>query len=156
MPRALQHELRQTVPFTSIEEEVFLNVLRTADALLQPEAALLRTHDLSFAQFNVLRILRGAGKGGASCGDIAERMVKRDPDITRLLDRLEERGLVRRFRDADDRRVVMAAITDAGRALIAPLDDAVPAVHRKQLRHLSRKQLETLAELLALARTPPQ
>jgi|SRR5690606_22339757 len=155
MPRALQDEIRQNMPFPSIEEEVFLSALRTADALLQPEAALLRAHDLSFAQFNVLRILRGAGSQGASCGDIAGRMVKRDPDITRLLDRMEERGLVRRFRDADDRRVVMAAITEAGRALIAPLDDAVPAVHRRQLGHMSRKQLETLAELLALARTPP-
>jgi DNA-binding MarR family transcriptional regulator len=156
MPRSLQREIRQRVPFADIEEEVFLSVLRTADALLQPEAALLRTHDLSFAQFNVLRILRGAGADGASCGDIAERMVKRDPDVTRLLDRLEERGLVRRFRDRRDRRVVMAAITDAGRALIAPLDESVPAVHREQLRHMTRKQLETLAHLLALARTPPR
>ena len=155
MSHSLQHELRQRVPFTDIEEEVFLGVLRTADALLQPEAALLRAHDLSFAQFNVLRILRGAGPDGASCGDIAERMVKRDPDVTRLLDRLEDRGLVRRVRDGRDRRVVMAAITEAGQALIAPLDDAVPAVHREQLGHMTREQLETLAELLAVARTPP-
>lgn len=156
MTSPLQRELRQGTPFTNLEEEVFLNVLRTADALLQPEAALLRTHDLSFAQFNVLRILRGAGADGASCGDIADRMVNRDPDVTRLLDRLDERGLVRRFRDARDRRVVVAAITEAGRALLAPLDDAVPAVHRDQLRHMTRQQLETLAELLTLARTPPR
>src|SRR5690606_2208029 len=125
------------------------------DGIPRPGVARPGAPDLSCAQCNVPRVVRGAGSQGASCGDIAGRMVKRDPDITRLLDRMEERGLVRRFRDADDRRVVMAAITEAGRALIAPLDDAVPAVHRRQLGHMSRKQLETLAELLALARTPP-
>lgn len=155
MPKTLQQELRQQVPFANLEVEVFLGVLRTADVLLAPEAALLRQHDLTFAQYNVLRILRGAGAAGASCGEIAERMVSRDPDVTRLLDRLEARGLVRRLRDERDRRVVRATITRAGRALLAPLDESLPAVHRRQLGHLSRRQLETLAELLALARTPP-
>jgi DNA-binding MarR family transcriptional regulator len=156
MDTALGLELRQGKPFANLEEEVFLNVLRTGDALLQREAEVLRIAELTFAQYNVLRILRGAGVAGAACGEIAERMVNRDPDVTRLLDRLEARGLVRRSRDAQDRRVVVAAITDAGRTVLKPLDAAVARVHRDQLRHMTRAQLETLAELLVLARTAPR
>ena len=148
-------ELRQGKPFASLEEEVFLNVLRTADALLQAEVDVLRSAELTFAQYNVLRILRGAGATGAACGVIAERMVNRDPDITRLLDRLEARGLVERSRHAEDRRVVVAAITETGRALLKSLDAPVARAHRDQLRHMSRAQMEKLAGLLVLARTPP-
>jgi DNA-binding MarR family transcriptional regulator len=155
MPSRLARELRQGKPFANLQEEVFLNVLRTGDALLQREVEILRSEELSFAQYNVLRILRGAGEDGASCGDIAERMVNRDPDLTRLLDRLEARGLVARSRLAEDRRVVIARITREGRALLARLDDRVADTHRQQLRHMSREQLETLAELLVQARTPP-
>ena len=154
MPSALMRELRQEKPFANLEEEVFLGILRTGDALLQGEVDILRTAELSFAQYNVLRILRGAGVSGASCGDIAERMVNRDPDLTRLLDRLETRGLVHRARAPEDRRVVVATITPAGRELLNQLDGKVAAVHRDQLGHLTREQLETLGELLALARTP--
>ena len=141
--------------FPDIEEMVFQQVLRTAEALLEPEVALLRAADLSFAQYNVLRILRGAGAGGLPCGEIAARMVNRDPDITRLLDRLESRDLVRRSRDEQDRRVVVADITAAGLAVLKPLDGPVARVHRDQLAHMSREQLESLAELLEIARTPP-
>jgi DNA-binding MarR family transcriptional regulator len=155
MTSRLGRELRQGKPFANLEEEVFLNVLRTGDALLQGEVEVLRGAELTFPQYNVLRILRGAGAAGASCGQIGERMVTRDPDLTRLLDRLEARGLVRRARDARDRRVVVAAITEAGLAVLKSLDAPVARVHRERLRHLSREQLETLAELLALARTPP-
>jgi DNA-binding MarR family transcriptional regulator len=139
----------------NIEEMVFQQVLRTAEALLEPEEALLRSADLSFAQYNVLRILRGAGGGGLPCGEIAARMINRDPDITRLLDRLEARGLVRRSRDEQDRRVVVAEITAAGRAVLKPLDGPVARVHRDQLAHMNRGQLEALIELLEIARTPP-
>ena len=156
MASALMRELRQGKPFANLEEEVFLGVLRTGDALLTGEVEVLRTAELSFAQYNVLRILRGAGASGASCGEIAERMVNRDPDLTRLLDRLEARGLVRRERDSEDRRVVVATITAAGRDLLGHLDAKVAAVHREQLRHMSRTQLETLSELLALARLARQ
>ena len=142
-------------PPAGIEETVFQQVLRTADALLEPEAALLREADLSFAQYNVLRILRGAGAEGLPCGEIAERMVNRDPDITRLLDRLEARGLMRRARDRRDRRVVVAGITAAGLAVLRPLDGPVTRVHRDQLAHMTRKELETLIGLLEKARTPP-
>ncbi len=142
-------------PVAGIEEVVFQQVLRTAEALLEPEVAVLRTADLSFAQYNVLRILRGAGTG-LPCGEIAARMVNRDPDITRLLDRLEARGLVRRSRERKDRRVVVADITTEGLALLEPLDAPVTRVHESQLAHMSRAQLEKLAELLELARTPPR
>ena len=155
MTGALARELRQTKPFANLEEEVFLNILRTGDALLQREVEVLRTEDLGFAQYNILRILRGAGERGASCGEIAERMVNRDPDLTRLLDRLEERGLVARSRSTEDRRVVVSRITSKARSLLEKLDATVPEAHRKQLKHMSREQLRTLAELLVLARTPP-
>ena len=155
MDSALAREIRQGKPFANLEEEVFLNVLRTGDALLQREVEVLRTEGLGFAQYNVLRILRGAGEGGASCGDIAERMVNRDPDLTRLLDRLETGGLVERSRLETDRRVVVAKITRKGRAVLERLDGKVADTHRQQLRHMTREQLRTLAELLALARTQP-
>ncbi|MDF2770623.1 MAG: Transcriptional regulator, MarR family [Geminicoccaceae bacterium] len=155
MKSALGLEIRQGKPFANLEEEVFLNVLRTGDALLQGETEVLRAAELTFPQYNVLRILRGAGTNGASCGEIAERMVNRDPDLTRLLDRLESRGLVERSRDARDRRVVMATITDAGKEALKSLDVPVARVHRERLRHMTRQQLETLAELLALARSSP-
>lgn len=155
MDSVLARELRQGKPFANLEEEVFLNVLRTGDALLQREVEVLRTEGLGFAQYNVLRILRGAGENGASCGDIAERMVNRDPDLTRLLDRLEAGGLVERSRRETDRRVVVAKITRKGRGVLDRLDGKVADTHRQQLRHMSREQLRTLAELLALARTQP-
>src|SRR5690606_5404046 len=127
---------------------------RTGEVLLRAEVDLLRTADLSFPQYNVLRILRGAGPGGLAIGGIAERMVNRDPDLTRLLDRLATRGLVRRSRDTGDRRVIVATITDASLELLAGLDKKVSDVHRNQLSHMSRVQLQTLGDLLVLARNP--
>jgi DNA-binding MarR family transcriptional regulator len=150
----LRQELKQAKPFANTEEMVFLNVLRTAEALLRPEEELLKGAELSFAQYNVLRILRGAGAEGLACGEIAERMVNRDPDITRLLDRLERRGLVRRSRDTGDRRIVVARIAAAGLSLLEALDVPVARVHREQLRHMGRSQLATLARLLEEARQP--
>lgn len=156
MSPSSHRQLRQGKPFVNLEEEVFRNVLQAGDALLQGEVEVLRRAELTFPQYNVLRILRGAGAVGASCGQIGERMVNRDPDLTRLLDRLEARGLVRRTRGPDDRRVVIAAITDEGLAVLESLDAPVARVHRERLRHMSREQLETLAELLALARAQPR
>ena len=99
---------------------------------------LLKTADLSPAQYNVLRILRGAGPEGATCGDVTSKLVKHDPDVTRLLDRLERRELIVRTREVSDRRVVRTRITKAGLALLAELDDPVDALHERQLGHLSR------------------
>ena len=119
MTTPLARELRQRKPFANLQEEVFLNVLRTGDALLRREVEVLRTADLSFPQYNVLRILRGAGSDGLPTGSIADRMVTRDPDLTRLLDRLESRRLVSRSRSSSDRRVIVAAVTEAGRRLLS-------------------------------------
>ena len=152
MTSGLRAELKQRKPFATTEEEVFLNALRTADHLLRGEVEVLRSADLTFPQYNVLRILRGAGRGGISCGEISERMVTRDSDITRLLDRLEARGLVERGRDERDRRVVVQRITSTGLALLKELDEPVRRVHQRQLRHLTRAQLRQLGELLELAR----
>src|SRR3954451_14988368 len=98
-----------------LEEAVFLDIIRTAEALSRPATQLLKTEDLSSSQYNVLRILRGSPEG-LTCGDIGERMITRDPDITRLLDRMEKRQLISRCRDQKDRRVVLTRITPEGLA----------------------------------------
>lgn len=113
---------------------------------------LLKPSDLSPAQYNVLRILRGAGPTGATCGDVTGRLVKHDPDVTRLLDRLERRALTVRSRDASDRRVVRTRITKAGLKLLAELDEPVDALHERQLGHMDERELAELRALLALVR----
>lgn len=148
----LRAELQQRRPFATLEDEVFLNVLRTADHMLWGEIEVLRTANVTFPQYNVLRILRGAQPGGLSCREISERMVTRDSDITRLLDRLEARGLVTRVRDPKDRRAIVPRITKDGLDLLARLDKPVVQVHRGQLKHVSRAQLKTLVRLLERAR----
>src|ERR1700693_3722347 len=135
----------------SREEAVFLDLRRTCDLLSRRPAQLLKTEDLSGTQYNVLRILRGAPEG-LPCGEIASRMVTRDPDITRLLDRLEKRELISRCRETKDRRMVMARITPGGLKLLARLDLPIQEVHRKQLGHLGRERLRALAELLQASR----
>jgi DNA-binding MarR family transcriptional regulator len=152
MTTGLRAELKQRKPFATIEEVVFLNTLRTADRLLRGEVEVLRGADLTFPQYNVLRILRGAGPQGLSCGEISDRMVTRDSDITRLLDRLEARDLVARDRGERDRRVVVQHISRKGLALLKDLDEPVQQVHQRQLRHMTRAQLRQLTELLELAR----
>ena len=151
MPPHLQAQLKQSRPFRSVQEEVFLNVLRTATALQGQFAELLRGYDLTQPQYNVLRILRGAGEGGLPSGEIGERMVSRDPDVTRLLDRLEQRGLARRAREGADRRVVTARITSEGRRLLDALEGPVAALHARQLGPLGERGLETLRRLLRRA-----
>ncbi|HEX8691321.1 MAG TPA: MarR family transcriptional regulator [Longimicrobium sp.] len=152
MPGKIQAQIRQSKPFPSLEEEAFLNVLRTANTLSQGASELLKQHDLTLTQYNVLRILRGAGEQGLTAGEIGERMITRDPDVTRLLDRLEKRGLAERWRCTEDRRVVWTRITPAGLAAIAPLDHQITELHCRQLGHLGRDRLETLIELLESAR----
>lgn len=152
MSGKIQAEIKQTKPFPSVEEEAFLNVLRTANALSQGAGELLKQHDLTQTQYNVLRILRGAGQKGLTAGEVGERMITRDPDVTRLLDRLEKRGLVERWRCTEDRRVVWTRITPAGVEAIAPLDRPVTELHVAQLSHLGRDRLNQLIELLEAAR----
>jgi DNA-binding MarR family transcriptional regulator len=153
LPGRIQDEIRQSRPIPTPEEEAFLNVQRTANVLLQDVVELLKGHNLTPTQYNVLRILRGAGEGGLTAGEVGERMITRDPDVTRLLDRLETRGLAERSRCTEDRRVVWTRITPAGLAAIAPLDEPVNAIHLRQLGHLGRERLATLIELLEAARS---
>lgn len=134
------------------EEATFLDLLRTCELLSRGPTQVLKTKDLSATQYNVLRILRGAPQGLA-CGEIASRMITKDPDITRLLDRLEKRGLISRYRETKDRRMVKVRISAAGLKLLAHLDEPVKEAHRKQLGHLGRERMQALAELLATART---
>src|SRR5207302_9689773 len=126
------------------EEAAFLALLRTCDLLSRGPAQFLKSEDLSPTQYNVLRILRGAPPAGLPCGEIASRMITRDPDITRLLDRLEKRELISRCRETKDRRTVMARITPEGLELLARLDEPVQAGHRRQLGHLGRERLRLL------------
>lgn len=136
----------------AIEEEVFLSIQRAAGGLMRGVEAALKPYGLSANQYNVLRILRGAGREGLACRQIAGRMLSRDPDITRLLDRLEGRKLVARSRGREDRRVITARITEAGLALLAKLDAPVARAHRRQLGGLGGGRLQTLNELLEAAR----
>ena len=135
----------------SREEAVFLDLLRTCDLLQRRPAQLFKREDVSATQYNVLRILRGSPEG-LPCGEIAARMITRDPDVTRLLDRMEKRGLISRSRDINDRRTVIGRITPEGLELLARLDEPIQEIHRKQLGHLGRKQFGALTELLAAAR----
>jgi DNA-binding MarR family transcriptional regulator len=137
--------------FDCAEEAAFLDLLRTTDMLSRGLVQVLKTEDLSSTQYNVLRILRGA-PGGLPCGEIASRMITRDPDVTRLLDRLEKRKLISRCREAKDRRTVMARITREGLKLLARLDEPVQTAHRRQLGHLGQERLRALTELLHAAR----
>jgi DNA-binding MarR family transcriptional regulator len=122
VPGRLQEELRQTRPFALIEEEAILNIVRTAEVLQRTIAGFMKEFDLSSVQYNVLRILRGAGPEGATCSQVGERLLTRDPDITRLMDRMEARGLILRERSREDRRVVVTRISEKGTALVGSID----------------------------------
>ena len=155
MAGKLQKEIKQTRPFRSAETEVVLNVQRTAEYLMTGVAEVLKPAGLSPTQYNVLCILRGACRdsaGGFACREIGDRMVTRDPDVTRLLDRLEARGLLKRERQKDDRRVIKTCITDEGLKLVNSLDAPMIELHRKQLGHLGQEKLRTLNDLLEAAR----
>jgi DNA-binding MarR family transcriptional regulator len=140
--------------FDSLEQEVFLNLWRTYDRLRALEEELFSDYDLTPQQYNALRLLRAAHPGGLPTLALAGRLVSRAPDITRLLDRLQRRGLVRRDRPADNRRVVRVAITDAGLELLRKLAGPVRACHARQLGHLSATQLREFVALLHEARRP--
>jgi DNA-binding MarR family transcriptional regulator len=148
----LQKELKQKKPFASREEEAYLSILRSAEALSWAVTELLKGADLTPTQYNALRILRGAGEEGASCSEVGERMVTKDSDITRLLDRLERRGLITRERGIEDRRRITTRITDDGLSLLAELDEPVIELQRRQLGHLGAKRLSALIELLNATR----
>jgi DNA-binding MarR family transcriptional regulator len=135
-------------PQASVEERIFITLLKVADALGQEAEQLTRTAELTGTQYNVLRILRGAGPEGLACRGIGDRMITHDPDITRLLDRMEKRGLITRERQKDDRRVVKTRITPHGLALLKPLDQPMRDLHKRQFRHMASARLKTLCDLL--------
>ncbi len=152
MAKGIQAELKQSKPFSSLAEEAFIALMRTADQLQWKGAELMKEFDVSPTQFNALRILRGAGPKGLPCSEISERMINRDSDITRLLDRLEKRGLAERCREAKDRRVIMARIKPEGLALLKKMDKPVEEFHRKLLGDLGEERLKGLLRLLQEAR----
>lgn len=152
MTPALRDELQQRKPFGSLYQEAQLNLGRTQAVLADAFDRMLKPFGISGTQYNVLRILRGAEANGLCRNEIRDRLITRMPDVTRLLDRMEEAGLVSRARDEDDRRLVTTRLTALGRELVDRLDAPVEAEHRRALGHLSESQLRTLIELLTLAR----
>jgi DNA-binding MarR family transcriptional regulator len=131
-----------------LEDQLYVSMLKTADCLSQEAELLMKSAGLTPAQYNVLRILRGAEPDGLPCSAIAERMISRDPDMTRLLDRMEKRAWITRERQQDDRRVVKGRVTSEGLRLLKKLDQPIHHLHKQQFQCLSAAQLKTLGELL--------
>ena len=131
-----------------LEDHVFVALVKAADTLAQQAEQLFKSSGLSATQYNVLRILRGAEPHGLACRAIGDRMISRDPDITRLLDRMEKRRLITRERQTDDRRVVKTRITAAGLSALKTLDTPVHEMHKRQFQHISATRLKTLSNLL--------
>ena len=148
----LQEDIRQRKPFTSLEQEAQLSVVRTASLLVDAFEQMLRPYGITATQYNVLRILRGAQPEGLCRNDLRDRMLTRMPDVTRLLDRMEDAKLVARARDAEDRRMVSTRITPKGLRLLDEVEDAVSAEHMRRFHHLGRTQLKTLIDLLSAVR----
>ena len=151
---SLQDELHQRRPFSSIQEEALLSVFTTWDLLYRNLQKLMRRHGISLAQYNVLRILRGAGPEGIPLMEIARRVIVRYPNVTRLTDRLETDGLMRRERSTTDRRVVRAVATQAGLDLLAKLDGEVVALNVRLMRGAEKGELKRLIDILASVRAP--
>lgn len=131
-----------------VEDQTFIALLKAADALAQEAEQVLKGKGLTGAQYNVLRILRGAELGGLACSTIGERMISHDPDMTRLLDRMEKRSLITRQRQSDDRRVVKTQITPNGLEILKRLEKPIRELHKHQFQHMAAARVKTLAELL--------
>ncbi len=149
----MQQEIRQTRPFASPRQEAFVGLLKTADVLRRAMAAVVGPHGLTGQQYNVLRILRGAGAEGLPTLEIASRMVEEAPGITRLLDRLEAKRLVLRERCPEDRRQVRCRITDSGLAVLGRLDGPVNRLDGEVLDALNHAQVTALIRSLEKVRT---
>jgi len=145
-------EIRQTRPFATQQEEAALNIVRTADALKRGGELLFRRHGITSAQYNVLRILRGAGDRGLHCSAIAERMITAEPDITRLLMRMERLGLLMRQRDSADRRMVTAIATERGLQLLVELEAPLRKLQERQFALLSQDEIDALIDGLEKVR----
>jgi DNA-binding MarR family transcriptional regulator len=152
MGTKLKEEIKQNKPFSGLEQEALLNLQRTAGQVIHSTQQLLKEYGLTGSQYNVLRILRGAGPDGLRCAEIGERMLTQDPDITRLLERLLRQGLIERRRDAKDRRVIHSRIGPEGLRLLKELDPVVDRASRSMLGHMNPQKLELLIDLLEEAR----
>ncbi len=152
MTSGLRAELRQRKPFTSLEQEAYLSVKLTEAALREHLDQVLKEAGISVTQYNVLRILRGAGQEGLCRNEIRDRLIDRMPDVTRLLDRMEESGWITRARSSEDRRQVSTYLTKAGKELVDSLDAPVAAEHERRLGHMTKTQLRSLIELLSIVR----
>jgi DNA-binding MarR family transcriptional regulator len=150
----LKAEIEQIAPFSSIEEEAILNLLRTSDCMSRAFHQKTRAWGLTSTQYNVLRILRGAQPEGLTCAAIGARMITAEPDITRLLARLKTLKLIRQHRDSHDRRVLWTQITDAGLNVLHKMDPVIESLPKELLGHMSREDLGGIIRLLELARQP--
>jgi DNA-binding MarR family transcriptional regulator len=155
MGSKLKDEIRQTKPFSGIEQEALLNIHRTAGILQRRSQQVLKQQDLTESQYNVLRILRGAGPDGLRCSDIGERMISHDPDITRLLERLQRIKLIERRRDGKDRRVIYSRITAEGLDRLQKLDPLVESSGKSMLSHMNPERIGLLIDLLEEVRQGP-
>ena len=144
----LREDIRQRKPFTTLEQEAQLSVVRTASLLVDAFEQMLKPHGITATQYNVLRILRGAEPEGLCRNELRDRMLTRMPDVTRLLDRMEDAKLVSRSRSSEDRRLVSTRITPKGLRLLDELEDAVAEEHMRRFHHLSKTELKSLIELL--------
>lgn len=152
MANRILEEIRQTRPFATQQEEAVLNIVRTADALKRGGELLFRRHGITSAQYNVLRILRGAGDRGLHCSAIAERMITAEPDVTRLLMRMERLGLLVRHRESSDRRMVTAIATHRGSQLLDELEAPLRELQERQFAMLSEDEIEALTDGLEKVR----
>ena len=154
MASDLQAELKQTRPFRNVRQEAYLSIQRTAALLEHAFESALKPHGITATQYNVLRILRGAEPEGLCRNEIGERLVRKVPDVTRLLDRLEDARLIARNRGGEDRRFVVTRITRSGLRLLDEVDHEIDGIHDDQLGHLDEGQLKKLVSLLAEVRKP--
>ncbi|HEX7485588.1 MAG TPA: MarR family transcriptional regulator [Vicinamibacterales bacterium] len=152
----LKTELKQTKPFRSLEHEAHLSIQRTAAELEHGFESAVKPYGITATQYNVLRILRGAGPSGLCRNEVGSRMLRRVPDVTRLLDRMEDMKLIVRERGGEDRRYVTTKVTAAGLKILGALDPIVHQLHDAQLGHLGDARLRTLIGLLADVRDHSQ
>src|SRR5258708_1591579 len=154
MTPTLLEELRQTKPFATLEEEALLSIVRTSAVLMDDFEQRLKPYGITATQYNVLRILRGSEPAGLCRNDLRDRMLTRMPDVTRLLDRMEEAGLVERARGDEDRRMVGTRITKEALRLLAKLDKVVADDQKRRFHGVNAKQIQSLIDLLSALRQP--
>ena len=148
----LRDEIKQTKPFSSLEQEAQLNIVRTGAMMMDEIEQFLKPYGVTATQYNVLRILRGSEPDGLCRNELRDRMLTRMPDVTRLLDRMEEAGLVARTREDEDRRMVRSRITEQGLKLLAEVDEVTQDEHKRRFEKLDEDQMRTLIDLLTLVR----